>query len=66
VGDLAEQIKETEVLLRRRKAELAQRAVNDDGEATASELTAITKLEVRLASLEQFHRLQELTREEPS
>jgi len=58
--NLAKQTTETASLLRFRKAEVA-RQIQEGIEVPTAELLAISKLEVRLANLEAFLRLRQLT-----
>lgn len=59
---LQKQIQETEVLLRRKKAEVAQMSAAG-ASVSAVELGAILKLELQLANMRSFMRLWEQTRE---
>lgn len=62
--DLAKQMQETEVLLRRRKAQVARLVTN--GMLDTTELLAITKLERELANMRLVVQARDLTRELPA
>jgi L-lysine 2,3-aminomutase len=60
----AEKVQETQAMIRRRKAAVAQIAMSGGDEHTVAELEAITRLETKLDNLEQLERLRALTRED--
>lgn len=61
---LTKQVEETEAMLRRRKAQVAQ-ALNANGNVSAEELDAITRLEIRLSNMQSILEANELTRRRP-